>query len=89
LPQTRETIAEAIDVRFDLRNALFPLGEQARILECLREAEALGGAIDDQPRLARAASFMSTHHLAAGDHTRAIEAESAPLRSPPHSETTR
>jgi class 3 adenylate cyclase/tetratricopeptide (TPR) repeat protein len=74
LPQTRATVEEAIDVRFDLRNALFPLGEQARILECLREAEALGSAIDDQSRLARAASFMSTHHLAAGDHARAIEA---------------
>ena len=33
LPETRETLEQAIDLRFDLRNALLPLGEFERIFE--------------------------------------------------------
>src|SRR5215469_5680821 len=41
LPETRETVEQAIDLRFDLRNALLPLVEWGRIEGYLREAEAL------------------------------------------------
>src|SRR5262249_13401044 len=44
LPVSRETLEQAIDLRFDLRNALLPLVEWGRIEEYLREAEALGSA---------------------------------------------
>ena len=40
-PRRRETLEQAIDLRLDLRNALFPLGEFERVLGYLREAEAL------------------------------------------------
>lgn len=42
LPETRETLEQAIDLRFDLRAALYPLGEFERIEGRLREAEGLG-----------------------------------------------
>ena len=41
LPDTRETRAQAIDLRFDLRNTLLLLGEHERIFDYMREAEAL------------------------------------------------
>src|SRR5262245_45008963 len=39
LPKTRETLETAIDVRFDLRNALLPLAEFDRVHGYLRDAE--------------------------------------------------
>ena len=41
LPESRDTIEYAIDLRFDLRNALFVLGDHGPILEHLRQAETL------------------------------------------------
>src|SRR5207248_2671445 len=59
LPESRERTEHAIDLRFDLRNALQPLGEFPRILEFLREAEQLGRALDDQRRLGQVSAFMT------------------------------
>ena len=39
LPDSRTTREQAIDLRFDLRNALHPLNEPERILHHLRQAE--------------------------------------------------
>src|SRR5881296_3909068 len=41
LPETRKTTELAIDIHIDLRNALLPLGERARMREHLHEAEVL------------------------------------------------
>ena len=41
-PETRERLEQAIDLRFDLRNALFPLGEFERVFGYLQEAEGPG-----------------------------------------------
>ena len=40
LPESRQTIEQAIDIRIDMRSSLLPLGEQAQVLERMREAEA-------------------------------------------------
>ena len=68
LPETRETLEQAIDVRFELRNALFPLGELGRIEGYLREAEALTKSLDDQRRLGWVSAYMSGHHVHTGGH---------------------
>jgi class 3 adenylate cyclase len=47
LPESREMLEQAIDVRFDLRNALLPLAEFGRIEGYLREAERLARRLDD------------------------------------------
>jgi class 3 adenylate cyclase/tetratricopeptide (TPR) repeat protein len=73
LPESRETREQAIDLRFDLRNALLLLGEQGRILGHLREAEGLAKTLDDRRRLGRVASYMGDYFWRMGHHDRAIE----------------
>jgi tetratricopeptide (TPR) repeat protein len=63
LPETRETAEQAIDLRFDLRNALLPLAEWKRIEGYLREAQALARASNDQRRLGAVLGYMSGLHL--------------------------
>src|SRR3954466_15188522 len=66
LPETRATLEQAIDLRFDLRNALLPLVEWERIKEYLGEAEALARKCSDQRRLASVAGYMAGLHLNTG-----------------------
>jgi class 3 adenylate cyclase/tetratricopeptide (TPR) repeat protein len=61
LPESRRTIEQAIDLRFDLRNALLALGDQNPILEYLRQAETLAQALGDQRRLGWVLSYMARH----------------------------
>jgi class 3 adenylate cyclase/tetratricopeptide (TPR) repeat protein len=66
LPQTRETLEQAIDLRFDLRNALLPLVEWGRIEGYLREAEDLARQLNDQRRLASVSGYRSGLLLTTG-----------------------
>jgi predicted ATPase len=59
LPDSRATREQAIDLRFDLRNALHPLNEDGRLLNHLRQAEPLAEALGDQRRLAHLAGYLS------------------------------
>jgi DNA-binding SARP family transcriptional activator/tetratricopeptide (TPR) repeat protein len=59
LPESRETLEQAIDLRFGLRTSLFPLGEVLRVLTYLREAETLTRALDDQRRIGQLSVYMS------------------------------
>jgi tetratricopeptide (TPR) repeat protein len=60
------------DLRFDLRNALWPLGELARVLDHLRPAETLATTLGDQPRLGRVFGFLGAYFCLAGDPDRGI-----------------
>ncbi|MFI5015731.1 MAG: AAA family ATPase [Hyphomicrobiales bacterium] len=51
LPETRETLQLAIDVRLDMKPALFRLGAFKRIIDYLREGEGLARTLDDRRRL--------------------------------------
>jgi class 3 adenylate cyclase/tetratricopeptide (TPR) repeat protein len=62
LPETRATIEQAIDLRFELRASLFALMDLEKGFHYIREAEQLARAIDDQHRLARV-SVVTSHHL--------------------------
>jgi class 3 adenylate cyclase/tetratricopeptide (TPR) repeat protein len=72
LPERRDTCEQAIDLRLDLRNALFPLGDFGRILDLLREAENLAEALGDQGRLGRVSAFMIAAFHVRGDPDRAL-----------------
>ncbi len=72
LPQDRNTLEQAIDLRVELRQALYPLGELGRILDYLHEAETLAQALGDQRRLGRVSASMAHYFWAAGDPERAI-----------------
>ncbi len=73
LPEHPDAIAESLDLRFDLRNALQPLGEGGRVRALLDEAEALAEAVGDQRRLARALTFKVIPLGMAGDFAAAIQ----------------
>jgi tetratricopeptide (TPR) repeat protein len=72
LPETRERLERAIDLRFDLRTSLFPLGEFERIVGCLREAEALARTLDDQRRLGQLSVYMCHNLVMTGHSTEAL-----------------
>jgi class 3 adenylate cyclase/tetratricopeptide (TPR) repeat protein len=74
LPETRETLEQAIDLRFDLRNALLPLVEWERIEGYLREAEALARNLNDQGRLASVSGYMSGLYLNTGGRASDVRA---------------
>jgi class 3 adenylate cyclase/tetratricopeptide (TPR) repeat protein len=72
LPQTRESREAAIDVRFACRSSLLPLGEVGRILDHLREAEALAQTQGDQGRLGWVATYMTIHFSMIGQTEQAL-----------------
>jgi DNA-binding NtrC family response regulator/predicted ATPase len=59
LSDSRATREQAIDLRFDLRNALHPLNEEGMLLNILRQAEPLAEALGDQRRLGHLAGYLS------------------------------
>jgi class 3 adenylate cyclase/tetratricopeptide (TPR) repeat protein len=72
LPERRDTLEQAIDLRFDLRNALQPLSEHARIFDCLHAAEPLAERLGDPQRLGRLASYLCFYFSVIGEHDRAM-----------------
>ena len=74
LPEQRDTLEQAIDLRIALRSALWPSGDLERILAYLREAEALAEALDDPRRLAQVSLFLSENFRMMGAYDQAIAA---------------
>ncbi len=72
LPESRETIELIIDTHIELRNALNPFDDRARMGEHLHEAEVLARTLGDQRRLARIATFMVIQCLGAGQYAEAV-----------------
>src|SRR6516162_7495744 len=68
LPESRETMERAIDVRFELRTVLLQLAQFVRMDACLREAETLARTLNDQRRLGWVSAYMSGTCLATGRH---------------------
>ena len=73
LPESHDTLTLAIDLRIDLRQSLYPLGELARILDYLREAEIFAKALGEQNRLGWIAAYMLNYLVITGKPDRAIE----------------
>jgi class 3 adenylate cyclase/tetratricopeptide (TPR) repeat protein len=74
LPERRETLEQAIDLRLALRTALFPSGDLGRILPALREAEALAVSLGDSRRLGEVSGFLSNYFRLMGAYDQAIAA---------------
>jgi DNA-binding winged helix-turn-helix (wHTH) protein/tetratricopeptide (TPR) repeat protein len=72
LPEGHDTHVQAIDLRLDLRSAIYPLGELERILVYLREAAALAEALGDQHRLGWVSAFLTTHYTQVGEPDHAL-----------------
>ena len=73
LPETQETLEQAIDVQFDLRSWLQALGEHERVVEHLRAAETQAAALGDQGRLGWASAYLSQYLWRMGEPLRAEE----------------
>ncbi|MBA2447311.1 MAG: AAA family ATPase [Chloroflexi bacterium] len=67
LPESRDTLEQAIDLTVDLRNALNPIGEIRRAFGFLVDARAYAGQLHDRQRLARILVSMNSHHYMTGD----------------------
>jgi predicted ATPase len=63
LPERPDTQAQAIDLRLDLRSALWPLGEIERIFVCLQEAQSLAEALSDHHRLGWVSAYLLAYFL--------------------------
>jgi class 3 adenylate cyclase/tetratricopeptide (TPR) repeat protein len=73
LPETRARLEQAIDLRFELRFALSPLGEWDRALDHVREAEPLAERLGDPRRLGWTLANMGAPLSVQGHHDRAAE----------------
>jgi class 3 adenylate cyclase/tetratricopeptide (TPR) repeat protein len=60
LPESQATLEQAFDIRLELRAVLRQLGEVRKMLEYLREAEALSERLKDDRRRGRACGIMTT-----------------------------
>ena len=74
LPESRDTKLQAIDLRLDSRAVLAPLGQYGRILDYMREAEALARELGDRRRLGLVLADIGARLRNVGDHERALEA---------------
>jgi len=72
LPETRETMEEAVDLHCEFQPVLTPLGEAPRMLEHLREAEPLAERLGDARRLGRVAAHMTQCFWIMGEHERGL-----------------
>jgi transcriptional regulator with AAA-type ATPase domain/tetratricopeptide (TPR) repeat protein len=72
LPESRQTLELAVDIRFDLRIALGPLGEFERMLRRVREAEGLATELGDTWRVGRVLAAMCYGLYITGRPTEAL-----------------
>ncbi len=74
LPESRDRLTQAIDLRVDLRNPLYSLGEFERLFDYLREAEKIAETLGDEGRLGQVSCYIAEHFRLLGDRNRAIAA---------------
>src|SRR5207245_11249621 len=72
--QSPALMAEAIDLRLELRNSLAPLGQYAALLEHLEGARTIAEALGDQGRLGLVFAHLVNYFAPLGPHQRAIAA---------------
>jgi class 3 adenylate cyclase/tetratricopeptide (TPR) repeat protein/ABC-type transport system involved in cytochrome c biogenesis ATPase subunit len=80
LPETRDNFERAVDIRFQLRNALLPLGETDRVLRSLDELDPILASLGDKLRSAQYAAYRCNHHFLIGEQRRAIEFAETAIR---------
>jgi len=74
LPESRDRQEQAIDLRLDLRNVLWTLGELGRLFITLQEAEGLAEALGDPHRLGWVSVYLLAHFAQVCDPDRALAA---------------
>jgi tetratricopeptide (TPR) repeat protein len=72
LPTDSDTLRLGVDIRLDLRAALYALGEFEPMLARLREADDLAGKLDDPRRRAWVSIYIGEHWRQTGDFAKAL-----------------
>jgi class 3 adenylate cyclase/tetratricopeptide (TPR) repeat protein len=73
LPQDNTALGRELDIRLELRNPLFLLGEFDELHQSLRAAEAIAERLGDHRRLGRVLNFLISYYGLIGEHGRAID----------------
>jgi DNA-binding SARP family transcriptional activator len=72
LPASREMLAEMLEMRLQLRTALWPLADFERIAACLAEAERLAVSLEARPQLVRVTAYQTVLRWIIGDFRTAL-----------------
>jgi tetratricopeptide (TPR) repeat protein len=72
LPRTNDNLRNAVDLRIDIRNALFILGDFRQGIQYLEEAKEAAVALNDQGRLGTVFNLMTAHCNLAGNSEQAV-----------------
>ncbi len=72
LPESPSTLEHGFDIRLELRPLLGQLGEYRRVMERLREAEAIAEALNDDRRRSRVCAVMTNAHSQLGELDAAV-----------------
>ncbi len=73
LPDDGMLAVDKMDVRLEMRTALWPLGRHDELAQRVREAGAIAERVGDKARLANVYNYLTAHHWQAGEHGKAIE----------------
>ena len=73
LPQSDVALRRELDLRLELRNPLFLLGEFEELHRNLHQAEVIAERLADQRRLGRVVNFLISYYGLIGEHGRAID----------------
>jgi tetratricopeptide (TPR) repeat protein len=73
LPHGDVSLRRELDLRLELRNPLFLLGEFEELYRNLNQAELIADRLADQRRLGRVVNFLISYYGLIGEHGRAIE----------------
>ena len=74
LPETVDTLRQAVDIRIALRHPLSQLGRVARFGALIEEVEPMAFRLGDERRIALVATGRCHYHHGVGDNERATEA---------------
>ena len=72
LPKSSDNLRRGIDLRFDIRNALFVLNDFKRGFEYLEEAKEAAMTLNDEERLGKLLTWMTAHWNLAGNSEQAV-----------------
>jgi tetratricopeptide (TPR) repeat protein len=73
LPEGEALLSDKMDVRLEMRTALWPLGRHDELEKRVREAGELAEQAGDNARLAKVHDYLTAHYWQAGEHGRAID----------------
>jgi len=73
LPDAEARQTDKMDVRLEMRTALWPLGRHEELEKRVLEAGTIAEQAGDIARLAKVHDYLTAHYWQAGEHDRAIE----------------